>query len=157
MTSITKTNTNLSLFPFPHARTHSLSTIYIAPLHRSPQQPSLLAALSLSLDMMGISGTGNRRMSERDLSRMGGAESSKSLIANSHTSHSLNQHLNLSNSNINNSSHTLSHSHTNNSINNNSNSNNNSSIIMNPLAAHLPNSKSVPALHHHTGSGNICK
>lgn len=22
---------------------------------------------------------------------------------------------------------------------------------------HLPNSKSVPALHHHTGSGTICK
>lgn len=94
-------------------------------------------------------------MSERDLSRMGGAESSKSLggiggplIANSHTSHSLNQHLNLSNSNIN-SSHSHSHSHNNN--------NHISGSIMSPLAAHLPNSKSVPALHHHTGSGNICK
>jgi len=106
-------------------------------------------------DVGGINTLGNRRMSERDLSRMGAAESSKSLgviggplIANSHTSHSLNQHLNLSNSNINNS-----HNHNNsNSINNNSSSN-----IMSPLAAHLPNSKSVPALHHHTGSGNICK
>lgn len=152
MTSITKTNTNLSLFPFlprllPTTPAHSLLTINCTvTFPPPPPEPSLLAALSL--DMMG---TGNRRMSERDLSRMGGAESSKSLIANSHTSHSLNQHLNLSNSNIN-SSHTLSHSHT-----NNSNSNNNSSIIMNPLAAHLPNSKSVPALHHHTGSGNICK
>lgn len=106
----------------------------------------------------GYGSSGNRRMSERDLSRMGGAESSKSLggiggplIANSHTSHSLNQHLNLSNSNINSSQ---AHSHNSNSNSNMGNSNN----IMNPLAAHLSsNSKSVPALHHHTGSGNICK
>uniref|UniRef100_A0A6P4EYU5 Afadin isoform X3 n=1 Tax=Drosophila rhopaloa TaxID=1041015 RepID=A0A6P4EYU5_DRORH len=83
---------------------------------------------------------GNRRMSERDLTRMGGAESTKSLgplIANSHPNHSLSlsQHLN-------------------NSHNNTIGNSNNSSII-NPLAAHLPNSKSVPALHHHTGSGTI--
>jgi len=85
---------------------------------------------------------GNRRMSERDLTRMGGAESTKSLgplIANNHPNHSLSlsQHLN-------------------NSHNNTLGNSNNSSII-NPLAAHLPNSKSVPALHHHTGSGTICK
>jgi len=86
--------------------------------------------------------TGNRRMSERDLTRMGGAESTKSLgplIANSHPSHSLSLSQNLNNSH------------------NNTIGNSNSSSIINPLAAHLPNSKSVPALHHHTGSGTICK
>ncbi|XP_037730649.1 afadin isoform X3 [Drosophila subpulchrella] len=83
---------------------------------------------------------GNRRMSERDLTRMGGAESTKSLgplIANSHPNHSLSLSQNLNNSH------------------NNTIGNSNSSSIINPLAAHLPNSKSVPALHHHTGSGTI--
>nr|XP_036675180.1 afadin isoform X3 [Drosophila suzukii] len=83
---------------------------------------------------------GNRRMSERDLTRMGGAESTKSLgplIANSHPNHSLSLSQNLNNSH------------------NNTIGNSNSSSIISPLAAHLPNSKSVPALHHHTGSGTI--
>ncbi|KAH8340815.1 hypothetical protein KR059_007249 [Drosophila kikkawai] len=85
---------------------------------------------------------GNRRMSERDLTRMGGAESTKSLGPLMATGHHPNHSLSLS-------------QHLNNSHNSNTLGNNNSSSIINPLAAHLPNSKSVPALHHHTGSGTI--